>query len=308
MRMIIIFEDEKGYIMHRLFSVFPVALTLLFSATTWANETKAPAPLITVVTEGTGPDVILIPGLASSRSVWDGLSTQLSSGYTLHKVQLAGFAGQAPATRDNGEFVGPVAKAIADYIRQNALSHPAIIGHSLGGEVALLIAAQHPELPGRVAVIDALPFFSLMFNPQATKASVAPQANQFRQMLLTASEADFARQQQQAMARLIKTDAAREQLVNASLTSDRQTLADATYDIMTLDLRPQLPNIRVPVTVLYAWDPLYGIPAAQSDALYTQAYSALKGVKLTRVDNSFHFVMYDQPAEFTRQMKAFLRE
>ncbi len=284
-----------------------LSASLLLLLSTIALADAAPAPLITVETQGSGPDVILIPGLASSRSVWDGLSDTLRDHYRLHKVQLAGFAGQAPAIRENGQFVAPVAQAIADYIRQNSLSHPAIIGHSLGGEVALMVAAQHPDLAGRVAVVDALPFFSLMFNPQATAESVTPQASQFRQMLLSASKADFAQQQQLGMARLVKTDAVREQLVNSSLVSDRQTLADATFDIMTLDLRPQLPHIRVPVTVLYAWDPLYGIPAAQVDGLYAQSYAALKGVTLTRIDNSFHFVMYDQPEAFAKQVKAFLQ-
>jgi len=284
------------------------ALLLWFSATTLASDITSSIPLITVETEGTGPDVILIPGLASSRSVWDGVSAELNAHYRLHKIQLAGFAGQPPVSREAGKFVAPVAQAIADYIRQHKLSHPAIIGHSLGGEVALMLAAQHPDLPGRVAVVEALPFFSLMFNPQATTASVTPQASQFRQMLITASKDDFAHQQQQGIARLVKTESVREQLVNASLNSDRQTLADATFDIMTLDLRPQLANIRVPVTVLYAWDPLYGLPAAQVDTLYNQSYASLNGVKLTRIDNSFHFVMYDQPVEFAQQVKVFLQQ
>lgn len=293
--------------MRTLKPLFSAALLLLFSVTTYADDAKSLSPLITVETEGSGPDILLIPGLASSRSVWNGLSPELAAHYRLHKVQLAGFAGQAPVGRENGQFVAPVAQAIAEYIIQNKLSHPAIIGHSLGGEVALLVAAQHPELPGRVAVVDALPFFSLMFNPQATAESVSSQANQFRQMLVGASKDDFALQQQQGMARLVKTEAVRKQLVDTSLASDRQTLADATFDIMTLDLRPQLPDIRVPVTVLYAWDPLYGIPASQVDTLYSHAYAALKGVKLTRIDNSFHFVMYDQPAEFSQQVRAFLQ-
>ena len=292
--------------MRKLLALFSAALALFFAPLTLAKAVTTSAPLISVESEGKGQDVILIPGLGSSRDVWDDLSRQLSAHYRLHKVQLAGFAGQAPAVRENGKMVAPTAQAIADYITQHQLSHPAIIGHSLGGEVALLLAAQHPELPGRVAVVDALPFFSLLFNPQATPESVTPQASQFRQMLLSATDARFASQQQQGLARLVKTDAVREQLVNATLTSDRQTLADATFEIMTLDLRPQLPQIRVPVSVFYAWDPLYGIPAAQVDALYQQAYAGLAGVKLTRIDNSFHFMMYDQPVEFAKQVQAFL--
>jgi pimeloyl-ACP methyl ester carboxylesterase len=292
--------------MSTLLPSFSAALMLLFSTATLANN-ETPAPLITVETEGSGPDVILIPGLASSRNVWEGLSAELNPHYRLHKVQVAGFAGQAPASREKGRVVAPVAEAVADYISQNKLAHPAVIGHSLGGEVALLLAATHPDLPGRVAVVDALPFFSLMFNPQATTAAVTPQANQFRQRLLTASKADFAEQQQLGIARLVKNDSVREKLIADSLTSDRQTLADATFDIMTLDLRPKLTAIHVPVSVIYAWDPLYGIPATQVDALYSRSYAALNGVKLTRIDNSFHFVMYDQPVEFGKQVKVFLQ-
>lgn len=91
-------------------------------------------------------------------------------------------------------------------------------------------------------------------------------------------------------------------------TIDRRTLADATYDIMTLDLRPQLPRIRAPVTVLYAWDPLYSVPVTQVDTLYARAYSTLKDVKLTRINNSFHFVMYDQPEVLVQQVKDILQQ
>jgi len=45
---------------------------------------------------GQGPDVILIPGLASSRSVWDAEAEKLKGHYRLHLIQLNGFGG-APA-------------------------------------------------------------------------------------------------------------------------------------------------------------------------------------------------------------------
>ncbi|MDP3379399.1 MAG: alpha/beta hydrolase, partial [Brevundimonas sp.] len=42
---------------------------------------------------GAGPDVILIPGYASSREVWRAEAERLSATHRVHMVQLAGFAG-----------------------------------------------------------------------------------------------------------------------------------------------------------------------------------------------------------------------
>ena len=50
---------------------------------------------LSVEVMGQGPDVILIPGFASSREVWRPLARRLSATHRVHLVQLAGFAGEA---------------------------------------------------------------------------------------------------------------------------------------------------------------------------------------------------------------------
>ncbi len=51
---------------------------------------------ISVKVEGTGPDVILIPGLASSREVWAGLASTLRQQHRLHLVQVAALPVRLP--------------------------------------------------------------------------------------------------------------------------------------------------------------------------------------------------------------------
>ena len=88
---------------------------------------------ISVQTQGSGPDVILIPGLASSREVWADLASTLRMSHRIHLVELAGFASTPAISNPEGKVIDPAVDAIADYIQTQHLEAPAIIGHSLGG-------------------------------------------------------------------------------------------------------------------------------------------------------------------------------
>ncbi|MFJ7004936.1 alpha/beta fold hydrolase [Pseudomonas putida] len=261
---------------------------------------------ISVTVEGTGPDVILIPGLASSREVWAGLASTLRQQHRLHLVQVAGFAGLPAVPAVDGRVAAPVAEAVAGYIRSQRLEAPAVIGHSLGGEVALMLGARHPEQVGRLMVVDALPFYTLLIDPTATAETAAPQAAAFRDGMLLAPAAQAEAMQRTAIDRLAKTTAARPALVEAALRSDRRAVADATYELMTTDLRPELGSIQSPVQVVYAYDPLYGIPAASVDATFENAYAGARNISFKRIDGSFHFVMLDQPQAFAEAVVGFL--
>lgn len=288
-----------------------ISAALLSSSAAFASSPAETADIakrdrISVVVEGSGPDVVLIPGLASSREVWRGLADRLKRTHRLHLVQLAGFAGQPAVTGGTEQVAGPAAEAIADYIARQRLRAPAIISHSLGGEVALMLGARHPERVGRMMIADALPFYSLLFDRNATPASVKGRAAAFRDMMLAAPSEQANTMQPASIARLVKTPAVRPAVVDAASRSDRKTVADATYELMTTDLRPELARIKVPVEVVYAYDPIYGVPAASIDALFGQAYATLPGVRLKRIDESFHFVMLDQPERFGEAVAAFL--
>ena len=60
------------------------------------------------------------------------------------------------------------------------------------------------------------------------------------------------------------------------------------------------------LTVLYARAPNLPFDAAQTDALYRRSYANLRGAELLRVDDAWHFVMFDQPARFTAELSRFL--
>lgn len=259
----------------------------------------------TVEVSGQGPDVILIPGLASSRAVWDGLTPSLK-GYRVHRVQIAGFAGLPAGPNAEGPVVQPFIEELARYIADQKLETPAVIGHSLGGFSALSLAQQRPELVGRAMVVDAFPFFAVLMDPNATAESVRPQADAFRDMILKSTPEAFEKGQQGTAMGMMMNAAKRPTMVEWSMATDRKVMAQAAWDIITSDGSKGLAGMTVPVTVLYAWDQSMGQPAERLDAMYGTAYAAAPNKKLVRIDGSYHFIMFDQPERFASEVNAFL--
>lgn len=255
---------------------------------------------------GSGPDVILIPGLASSREVWRPLATRLAATHRVHLVQLAGFAGE-PWSHGDGPFVAPEVGELARYIAVAGLERPAVIGHSMGGLSGLLLAQSHPDSVGRLMIVDALPFYSALFGPTVTAEQARPFAAQASAMILSADETAFRAQQVQTAAGLARDPATRAAMVEWSMASDRHAVAAAMTDVMTTDARPGLAAMTTPVTALFATDADGGPPPAMAQALWEREYATLPGVKVIRIDASRHFIMADQPARFDELVNDFLR-
>ncbi|WP_454884791.1 alpha/beta fold hydrolase [Sphingomonas oryzagri] len=290
----------------RLAAVAMVPYLLTHPATVHA-EVPASGRIAVTVT-GEGPDVILIPGLASSAHVWDATVAALSGHYRLHVVQVAGFAGTPAGANASGPVMIPVVEAIHAYVTANHLKAPAVVGHSLGGLMAMKLAIDHPADVGRLMIVDSLPFFGMTLGPQATVTQTTPQAAAMRDKLIGGTQEDYAANEPIVMKRLVKSDGPVAQAaVFAASASDRRVVAQAMYDDFTTDLRPDLARITQPVTMLYPWDAATGVPQAAFDGLYTSAYAPLKQAKVQRIDGSFHFIMIDQPAAFQAAVEAFLK-
>ena len=195
---------------------------------------------LSVEVTGQGPDVILIPGYGSSREVWRATADHLKATHRVHLVQLAGFAGE-PWTHGEGPLLDPAIEALADYVASEGLNKPAVIGHSMGGLSALLLAQRHPEAVGRVMAVDNLPFFSALFGPQVTPETARPFAAQAAEAMLTQDEAAMRASQTQGAVGLARDPATRAAMVDWTLASDRQALATAIAEVMTPTPAPVWP-------------------------------------------------------------------
>lgn len=263
---------------------------------------------ISVVTRGSGPDVIFIPGLSSHRDVWAQTADALDDRYTVHLVQLNGFGGFPAAGNADGPVAAPVAEEIARYIEEAGLERPAVIGHSMGGTMGMMLAARHPDSVGKLMVVDMIPWMGAMFGPPGSTAeSVRPVADQVRAGIL-AAPADSTAVAEQTIATMIRTESARPQHVEYSRLSDRHTSANAFHELIVTDLRPELANISAPVTVLFVIPPNAPITAEQYEGYVRMSYANLPNARIVKVDDAWHFIMIDQFDAFMGEVNGFLAQ
>jgi pimeloyl-ACP methyl ester carboxylesterase len=282
----------------------PVAL--LLAAAPAAAEFRSDR--ITVTVEGQGPDVVLIPGLTSSPRIWKGTAAAIP-GYRYHFVQVQGFAGTAPGGNLAGGVVAPVAEEIARYLREAKLARPAVIGHSMGGTLGMLVAARHPELVGKLMVVDMVPFMGQFFGgPNATPESLKPVVEAMSARTASLSDEDKAKERAAMLATMVKSDTERAGPIEDATKSDSRVVNQAYTELVLLDLRPELAKIKAPTTVAYVNPGTMPVTDAQMDGFYKAAYANLAGAKLVRVPDSFHFIMLDQPQRFQADVKAFLQQ
>jgi pimeloyl-ACP methyl ester carboxylesterase len=261
---------------------------------------------MSVRVEGAGPDVILVPGLNSSPRVWASTVAALP-GYRFHLVHIAGFGGQPAAGNRAGDVAAPVAEEIARYIGAAGLKQPAVIGHSLGGSIGMMLASRHPAALSRLMVVDIFPYMGVMFGgPGATPAEVAAVADRIAAGMRAASPAQRAAAARELIDGMVNNVGMRPVALADTLASDPDVGTRAFHELIVINLIPALKRIAVPVTVLYVQPKSVPLPAAQFDSGYKTAYASIGQLTLKRIPDSAHFIMWDQPARFRDEVAAFL--
>ena len=255
---------------------------------------------------GHGQPMILIPGLSSSGETWDTTVAHYQDRFQCHVLTVAGFAG---VPRVPAPMLDRVRDGLADYIRKNKIEKPVIVGHSLGGFVALALAAKYPSLPGKLVIVDAYPFFGGLSDPEITPAKARENVAQMRQYMGAQTQDMYERYVKSGVATrmMVTKDSDFERIVAWGLASDRTAVTDAMSELFAADLRDDLANIKSPTLVLGTW-----IGASQyTDRQRTEAnlrrqYAKLAGVEIQITDTARHFIMWDDPDWMFGQLDRFL--
>jgi pimeloyl-ACP methyl ester carboxylesterase len=284
-----------------------IACALAASTLDWSASAPAAAPAsehrlsrITVRSVGEGPAVVLIPGLASPPAVFDDVARKISNGHRLVFVQVNGFAGSKAGDAPLDGLLPDSVDELARWLAANHVEKPAVIGHSMGGLMALMLAKAHPAAAGKLLIVDSLPFYGMLMGPGATPETIRPMVEQMRAGLVSGKSPP------QVPPHMSNTEAGKAKILDWLKSSDARIVGEALVEDATSDFRPNLPALAsVPVTVLYAAPTAEFKPMA--DGLYREAYKALPGATLIAVDGSEHFIMLDQPDRFAREVEAFVR-
>jgi pimeloyl-ACP methyl ester carboxylesterase len=253
-----------------------------------------------------GRPLILIPGLAGGSWVWQETIRAFASDHAVYVLTLPGFDGRPPA----GPAPFAVARAaVEELIARRRLDQPVLIGHSLGGILALAVAEDKPAAVGGVVSIDGLPVMPGTEDlPSDQRAQFAEKT---RAQVGRQPAALFAQQQQTYMRTIGVLDMSRaDALAQLTARSDPASVGAWSADVLTLDLRPGLKAIQAPVLTIVPYLDLdssqQGLtPAAKAD-YYRALMEGTPKLQVVTVAPARHFAMFDQPQAVTAAIRTFL--
>lgn len=240
--------------------------------------------------------IIFIPGLACGPWVWDAQIASLSPKYNVFVVTLPGFDGRKMV--EGGDLMRRAVGSLHLLIVSRHLHRPIIVGHSLGGTLAVLFGETYPRDAGSIITVEGgFPVAPTQAQRNASVAqSIAPyEGIEQRQLAATLRKNML----QYTITRKADVDRA------AQLAGRSEPAAIVAWmkAALSLDLTPRLANIQVPFTVIIPFDahidPYQGFKT-ESDKLATyRRWSAhARDSKVIVIEGARHFVMIDRPQEF----------
>jgi pimeloyl-ACP methyl ester carboxylesterase len=226
---------------------------------------------------GAGHPVVLLHGLCGSQRWWSANIPALASEFSVLALDLPGFG----RSRRLGRIPGlpGMADLVAGWMQRIGAAPAHVVGHSMGGHLAMHLAARHPESVARLVLADA----AGLYRPLAP----VPLA---RWAMGLASPRSWG---VPSFLPVIWRDA---------LTAGPLTAARALHGILRDDVAAILSRIRAPTLVVWGErDPL--IPVAYAARLR----EAIPGARLHVIPGAYHNPMVDRPEEFNRVVRDFLR-
>lgn len=246
--------------------------------------------------------IIFIPALFCGASQWQRQIEALSDRYDIYALTLPGFDGRP--REDGDELMARASADISTLIERRHLDRPIIVGHSLGGTLAILFATRHSaQSRGIIAVEGGYPFAATPEQREKNlQASIAPYAG-----IAPASFGDSLKKHM--LQYVITRESDVDSVTLAAGRSDPVAVVAWLREAALLDLTPELSKVTIPLREIVPFDgqidPYQGFASIEDKRASYLAFvdHAPKG-SLEMIDHSRHFVMIDQPSAFDRALYA----
>jgi len=264
---------------------------------------------VTYTEVGSGPVLLLIHGMGGSYENWREVIDPLARRYTVVAPDLPGHGRSAPGGGDYS--IGALATSLRDLLIALGHERATLVGHSLGGGVAMQLAYQFPELADRLVLVS-----SGGLGPEVTlvlRAAALPGSD-----LVIAATARIGSQAGAALGRGLGFVGLRPTIDVAEVARGYASLADGERRAAFLATLRSVISARgqrvdasdrlylndgVPVLIIWgARDPI--IPVRHGK----HAHEAITGSRLVIFDGVGHVPQLEAPARFVTELERFLED
>ena len=241
---------------------------------------------------GSGPPVLVLPGITSPAITWDFVARWLRDSAKVHVVDLRGRGLSDHPERGYGhaEYVADTVAVVRDLY----LPAPILLGHSLGARIAAACAAAHPDLPRGLILVDPplsgpgrdpYPTSLAAFLEQLGEAQRGTSADEVRRHYPSWPDAEL-----RLRARWLPT-------------CSTDAVIETHRGFETEDFFPLWRSLRPPTGLVYG---------ADSPVVTAEGVRALEAVNpeatVIRIPGAGHMVPWDSPAPFAAAVLGLLRQ
>jgi pyruvate dehydrogenase E2 component (dihydrolipoamide acetyltransferase) len=243
--------------------------------------------------EGDGVPIVLIHGFGGDLNNWQFNQEALADGRATFALDLPGHGGSTKDLGTSHVHVGALAGAVADFMDAKGIARAHLVGHSLGGAIALDLALNHPN---RVASVTAICSAGLgpEINMEYIDGFMAAKRRKQLQPVLEMLVADPAMVSREMIEdvlrfkRLDGVDAALNRIIDATFAGGQQSL----------QLTARLTDITVPLEVVWGRQDRI-IPVSHSEGLPPK-------IRRHVFDDAGHMVHMEKAAEVNELIKSFV--
>lgn len=227
--------------------------------------------------------LVMIPGFACSGDVWDETAAALSLQYHCLQLTLPGFAGAVPTEQPSFQ---KMEEQIVGELLKRHIQKASFIGHSMGGGLAMAIAADYPEMVESVCIVDALPCLSALYNP-AFKANPDKDYSAEVERFMSMDDEQYKRTQQMGAATQTCSPERIPTILDWVAKTDRRTYISMYHSYSNTDLRETLNRVQTKMLVLL--EPQFrGI-----ENTVRHQFAGKKDTEIHFASKGLHFIMYD---------------
>jgi pimeloyl-ACP methyl ester carboxylesterase len=284
-----------------------LAVLILFMVLSGRIQAQSSSYSFSVERTGHGPAMILIPGLYCSGGVWKETVARYQDRFTCYSLTLPGFAGQPAIHTDT--LLATVARDICRFIVENKLHKPLIVGHSLGGWLALEVAATNPSLPGGVVCVSSGPFLpGLAMGDNISIDSARNIGTQIKGYMVGQTADQIRAGQKYVLPTMMRDSQRISEVTEMAVRCDAATQGECMYELFSIDLRPEMNKVQCPVLALGDWVSYksYGATRENTMEKFQHQFAKAPHVSIALSDTSKHFIMFDEPVWFFGEMDRFL--
>ncbi|MFC5045544.1 alpha/beta fold hydrolase [Aquimarina hainanensis] len=253
---------------------------------------------IQIETIGEGKPMVFLPGFTTPGSIWKETITHVALNRKSYRVSYAGFNGIPSIEMP---WYTNIKNSIITYIQEQQLNDIIIMGHSMGGNLAVDIAATLPNKVSKIIIVDALPCMREVMMPNVPVENLVYD-NPYNKQMLHMDDQQFKNMATMMASNMTNTAHKKETIANWILEADRKTWVYGYTDLLKLDLRDTLKKISCETLIIGASFP--NLKIAKEN--FEKQYANLSNKTLKMAPKSKHFVMFDQPQWFYEVTKAFL--